>query len=204
MEWAPWQRIELDIQGDHIMPFVLGGQFHVAWPLIRRNKGESGDDTWEVKLAWSRYDGKSWRKSNLSRDFWSGEALPFSEEREGFAFRCEASVVGDWVKIFIYALAKIAGTTKTKQPSIMGLPEDLILQPDYQPTSANDIQRVSNLANLINQNYAHIPAATEATTASERLKALVQDNYPALPQGIKDHFEVFRMAYGHWRVPPDL
>lgn len=103
MEWSPWQRIELDIQDDHVMPFVLRGSLYVAWPLIRNVKESAEDESWEVKLAWSRHDGKGWKKSSISREFWKGKVSAFSDKRSGFAFRCETNFDGTWATVHAYA-----------------------------------------------------------------------------------------------------
>ncbi|MGB7816857.1 MAG: neuraminidase-like domain-containing protein [Methylotenera sp.] len=105
MEWSPWQHIELDIQGDHVMPFVLGGDFHIAWPVIKFQHHEAPETSeWHINLAWSRYDGRSWKKTNVSREIWKGAALAFADERWGFAFRCETSISKDKVTILGYSL----------------------------------------------------------------------------------------------------
>lgn len=32
--WTPWQKIDLDIQGDHLVPFTFGGRLYLAWGLF--------------------------------------------------------------------------------------------------------------------------------------------------------------------------
>jgi len=90
MEWSPWQRIELDIQGDHVLPFVLSGQLHIAWPVFKRTeRGSDTDPKWEVRFAWSRFNGNAWNRQEISRDPWSGAAAPFRNEQNGFSLRCD-------------------------------------------------------------------------------------------------------------------
>src|SRR4029450_287720 len=45
MEWTGWERVDADIPGTHVLPFVFEGDLHVAWPVIR--KVES-DRQWNV------------------------------------------------------------------------------------------------------------------------------------------------------------
>jgi receptor-binding and translocation channel-forming TcA subunit of Tc toxin/ABC toxin-like protein/neuraminidase-like protein len=90
MEWSPWERIELDIQGDHVMPFVANGRFHVAWPIIQRKEDPNATvpKAWQVELAWSAFDGMAWRQVSSSRD--NAPPIPrvaFEDERSGLAFR---------------------------------------------------------------------------------------------------------------------
>lgn len=181
MEWLPWQRIELDIQGDHVMPFMLGGELHIAWPLIRRIKNEPKDDLWEIKLAWSRYDGKSWRKSSVSRDFWSDKAAAFSDERRGFAFRCEQVLDGSAVKIRVYALSN-----------------DVAMGTKIDPTPSDD--RTDSVWDDSEKNpiYAH-----DENAALEFLKALVSNDgsYNNLPPNTKYQMRIYEAIKINWLQP---
>jgi hypothetical protein len=176
MEWSPWQRIELDIQGDHVLPFILGGQLYIAWPLIRSIKiGPEGveKDGWEVKLAWSRYDGKGWSRSSVSRNAWKNEVQPFGEERGGFSLRCETVPEGRSASVIVYALATITGASKVKPPAPFpydgSLQDASLILADYRPSSAIDVFAIS------------------------RLSGLMSDGYSGLPQSVKEHLEVYSM-----------
>ncbi|SPP65517.1 neuraminidase-like domain-containing protein [Nitrospira lenta] len=185
MEWSPWQRIELDIQGDHVLPFLLGGQLYIAWPIIRAIKvGPEGatKDGWEIKLAWSRYDGKNWQKSSVSRDSWTGHAAAFSDERRGFAFRSETAFDGRKVAILVYALTNdIDTSTEIGAPSV----ED--------PTRSQWDRRVT-----------YPGEAQNPDTAFAFLDVLIRNNHSALPEIIKKQLEI----YATWRenskapIPP--
>lgn len=156
MEWSPWQRIELDIQGDHVMPFVLSGNLYIAWPLIRPIKNDSIDE-WEVKLAWSRYDGKAWRKSSVSREFWREVSAPFSEEREGFSIRCETTPESSIARIIVYALAAGANTSNVKEPTLPGVPEPLFWGGDFN--AVLNYQWALPLTQLIAGSFSNLPSA---------------------------------------------
>jgi len=159
MEWSPWQRIELDIQGDHVLPFVLGGQLHVAWPVIRRIKENSSDDSWEVKLAWSRHDGKSWKKSSISRDFWNDKVSAFSDERRGFAFRCETALDGSAAEISVYALGGETGAVTTIDTAPAHAPTPSAWDSSAYPVATGNSDGAFHfLATLIKENYGDVPA----------------------------------------------
>lgn len=92
MEWSPWKQIELDIQGDHVLLFVLNGDFHLAWPQIKRVENMiQGGPGWSVRMCWSRFDGRSWRRMEVSRDVVEMGAEPFIDDRTGFTFRGRVS-----------------------------------------------------------------------------------------------------------------
>lgn len=182
MEWSPWQRIELDIQGDHVLPFILGGQLYIAWPVIRSIKiGPEGatKDGWEVKLAWSRHDGKSWRKSSVSRDPWTGEAAAFSDERRGFSFRGETALEDSKATIFVYAIVDDTGAIREIEPT----PADVKINPiEWDDATKNPIY------------------AANETSARDFLTTLVADdgNFIALPERTKKQIRIYELIRLNW------
>ncbi len=34
-EWSPWERVELDIEGDYLVPAVVRGQLFLLWPIFK-------------------------------------------------------------------------------------------------------------------------------------------------------------------------
>ena len=34
-QWSPWEQVELDIQGDHLMPFTFGGRLYLSWAVMQ-------------------------------------------------------------------------------------------------------------------------------------------------------------------------
>ena len=75
MCWDGWERIDLDITDDHVMPFVMEGSLHIAWPaIVKKSKPDPADPGnvenqiwyWELQLNWARRAGKGWTKKKLS------------------------------------------------------------------------------------------------------------------------------------------
>ena len=115
MEWSPWSRIELDIQGDHVLPFILSGEFYIAWPLFGRPNGDSNNASEQrsitLKFAWSKWNRGAWSSIETSRDAIQLAVPPFTDERTGFAFRC--STERDVASVIAYTRAsntELAGT----------------------------------------------------------------------------------------------
>ena len=92
--WTPWERIDLDIQGDHLIPVVWNRQLYLFWAVFKEkavpidkdckdkdNKEkydsavksyiETWDDDnikyWEIQLAWSEYKAGKWSHRKTSR-----------------------------------------------------------------------------------------------------------------------------------------
>ncbi len=69
MEWSPWQRIELDITGDHVILFLINKKPLIIWPIISRSEpDENGESKIEIKFSWSNYNGAQWSQAKTSRD----------------------------------------------------------------------------------------------------------------------------------------
>jgi peptidoglycan hydrolase-like protein with peptidoglycan-binding domain len=83
--WKPWEKVELDIEGDHLIPVIWNRKLMLIWPVFTEkteekqvimpspgNKLDSADRYWEIQLAWSEYQNGRWSGKNLS------EAVTFS------------------------------------------------------------------------------------------------------------------------------
>jgi hypothetical protein len=66
IRWTGWERIDQDLSGDHIIPFVFEGDFHIAWPLFKTN--DKDDETYEIQMAWAKKTATGWAKRKTSRD----------------------------------------------------------------------------------------------------------------------------------------
>lgn len=77
--WTPWQAIGLDIEGDHLFPFVWQGRLFLFWAIFSEEAEEPTDAQlkangkpkkyWRLKLAWSEFKSGKWG----SRRIFSGE-----------------------------------------------------------------------------------------------------------------------------------
>jgi hypothetical protein len=77
--WTPWEKIETEIEGEHLVPIVFNRRMHLFWtlfrevnkevpPLRRESKGPAptvGKD-WEIQLAYSVYDRGRWSRKRMS------------------------------------------------------------------------------------------------------------------------------------------
>jgi 5-hydroxyisourate hydrolase-like protein (transthyretin family) len=194
MEWSPWLRIELDIQGDHVMPFILGGQFHIAWPIIRVNKQDKDHVEWEVKLSWTRYDGKSWKKVSISREPINIPEIAFMDERWSFSFRCKTLTDDTAAEIELYILDEIPDTKKDKPASDDDDKEKKPFDLSLNKAIISSLITEDCKNNVINRSLL--------TFDGNRLQLFISENYHNLPAAIKKHFEVYAMAYESWCVPP--
>jgi hypothetical protein len=95
--WRGWERLDLDITGTHVLPFVLSGDLYLAWPLLQRKDAAdaakpSDTDDWELKFAWSWRGRDGWAEKKVGPAF-GGElkTLKGRDERQAFTFRADVT-----------------------------------------------------------------------------------------------------------------
>ena len=82
MEWSPWQRIELDIQGDHVLPFVLGGNAMFVWPIFKKTEGAKAKiHNGIFAFAGHAIRSQGWRKQETSREAWTESTSTISRRK---------------------------------------------------------------------------------------------------------------------------
>ena len=78
-EWTAWEKIDVDIESDHLVPVVFNRRMHLFWtafrevskklpPMSRQSKGspQSVGKDWEIHLAYSVYDRGRWSRKRMS------------------------------------------------------------------------------------------------------------------------------------------
>jgi hypothetical protein len=86
--WTPWQKIELDVTGEHLLAFMRNQRLYLAWAIFTQQEDKSqstpmpdsatkpgtpvdnppASKRLKMQLALSEYDGKSWKPKKLSQD----------------------------------------------------------------------------------------------------------------------------------------
>jgi hypothetical protein len=77
--WTPWEKVDVDISGDHLIPSVVDGRLSIYWPIFTQtpanqavtmpNPGSQLDQQevyWDIKMAWSEYRHKAWSAKKIS------------------------------------------------------------------------------------------------------------------------------------------
>ncbi len=75
--WAPWEKLDVDIEGDHLLPVMFQNRLHLFWAEFREKSKPTpkmkkdaapftlGKD-WEIHIAYSVYDRGHWSRKRLS------------------------------------------------------------------------------------------------------------------------------------------
>jgi hypothetical protein len=86
--WSAWEKIELDIEGDHILPVVWRGRLMLVWALFTEKQEQGAGTTiskadakgtmsmqsapvvtyLEMKIAWSEYKNGKWSGKKISAE----------------------------------------------------------------------------------------------------------------------------------------
>lgn len=92
--WTPWEPVDADIEGDHLIPAFWNGRLYLFWPVFMPRQEEKevvmpgpnqtlnkGKTFHEVMLAWSEYRNGQWAAKRMSEvkktAEWNGEESKF-------------------------------------------------------------------------------------------------------------------------------
>src|SRR5919199_2106727 len=75
-DWTPWERVDLDIEGNHLIPVVWNQRLYLFWPIFtekanqpteqEKDAGSEPSKYWEIQLAWSEYKNGKWSAKKVS------------------------------------------------------------------------------------------------------------------------------------------
>jgi len=80
--WTAWEKVDLDIEGDHILPVVWNGRLMLFWGIFAEKEEREGgfkvpgegdvievpETYFELKLSWSEYKNGKWMAKKLSKE----------------------------------------------------------------------------------------------------------------------------------------
>ncbi len=80
-EWSAWNKLEIDVDGDHLVPVIFNRKLCLFWLFFTQETDEvsssinaqstytAPDRKWKVQVAWSEFRKKSWTAKRLSKSF---------------------------------------------------------------------------------------------------------------------------------------
>jgi Tc toxin complex TcA C-terminal TcB-binding domain/Neuraminidase-like domain/Salmonella virulence plasmid 28.1kDa A protein len=88
--WSAWEKVDLDIEGDHLIPVVWNRRLHLFWPVFtekseqatkdQRANNEDPNQYWEIKMSWSEYKNGAWSSRKVSTDWLRLNKYPYSPD----------------------------------------------------------------------------------------------------------------------------
>jgi len=76
-QWTAWEKVDLDIEGDHLIPVVAHRRLYLFWPIFenkaaetavpsREENGSKPELYAEIRLAWATYENGRWLPKKVS------------------------------------------------------------------------------------------------------------------------------------------
>jgi hypothetical protein len=101
--WSVWEKLEVDIDSDYVLPVMTDGQAYILWPVVTPMvpKNTATDAAmpkqWEIKLAWTRRKGDSWLPKQVGA---SAIVAPNDQNLDpADAFRFQAQVMAEGIDV---------------------------------------------------------------------------------------------------------
>ncbi len=94
--WSTWEKVDLDIEGDHLVPVVWNRRLYLFWSTFTEKTPPSEDDkksgadpvaNWEIQLAWSEFKNGKWSPKRVSSEMLHHRKLDKKSKGETFTFR---------------------------------------------------------------------------------------------------------------------
>lgn len=63
--WTHWEKIDIDIEADHIIPVIFHRRLWLFWPIFIEKQTEEKKEYKEIKLAYTTYEFGKWRGKKL-------------------------------------------------------------------------------------------------------------------------------------------
>jgi hypothetical protein len=151
--WNVWERVDVGIQGDHLVPVVWNRRLYIFWPMFKETADttspgtiqvpNAGDPNYsppapmkklEVSLAWSEYQQGKWSKKQVSSDsltpYLNTEHYSsYSDALDPSVFVFNASVDKNnnlWINLFESGLASSSVTEPSGQFTVSTPPPVLV------------------------------------------------------------------------------
>ena len=91
--WSPWERVEVDIEGDHVIPVVWNRRLYLFWPMFLEKpvqeisqEARLPDRYYEVRLAWSEQRDGKWSARTISESVFWTTPQPTLSPKDQFSF----------------------------------------------------------------------------------------------------------------------
>jgi hypothetical protein len=119
--WTAWENVDLDIQGEHLIPVIWNGRLYLFWPIFTYQaveepmKNPAADDYFQIpyqynkiQLAWSSYQDNRWEPTKTSVEYFKtidyiGKKIITSENwSEWMLYSFKTISEESWLDVGIY------------------------------------------------------------------------------------------------------
>jgi len=100
INWTAWEKVDLDINGDHLIPVVWLERLFLIWPIFTKEaegKNQNSNNTilqerWKIQLGWSEYKDGKWLSKKMSEDALLLKYATKLQDKKQFYFRVNSDV----------------------------------------------------------------------------------------------------------------
>jgi hypothetical protein len=104
--WTAWMKVDVDIEGDHLIPVVYNRRLHLLWPVftekavktavpVTQTPGTEPKRVLELQLAWSELKQGRWSAKRVSKARLVGSLIAPQPDSKLFAFKTHENDEGD-------------------------------------------------------------------------------------------------------------
>jgi hypothetical protein len=86
-EWTSWIKLDIDVDGDHIIPVIFNRRLCLFWLFLAAENEETNDSLasevpryFKVQVAWSEYKNNKWVAKRLSKAYLETTHVPTNAE----------------------------------------------------------------------------------------------------------------------------
>jgi len=175
-QWSPWEKVELDIQGDYLIPAVVNKRLFLFWPIFTEVPDEAGNSRvtlpspgdrgftpdktkkrLRLQMAVSNYRQGKWTPKRVSTDFHESEKYEVEIERKHYRFfAIDRSDVGGSFSIGYagFSVGSAAAAKNTKQNLEDAVPKTEQAKSDAEKIKkdADEVLRKASIAVYSVQN----------------------------------------------------
>ncbi|MDR4484578.1 MAG: neuraminidase-like domain-containing protein [Nitrospirales bacterium] len=93
--WTAWERVDVDVQGDHLIPIIWNRRLYLFWPVFSLKQEEKtivmpetgqriegGGRYWEIQLAWSELKNGKWLPKKITTQAHRRPSIVTTEKKE--------------------------------------------------------------------------------------------------------------------------
>jgi hypothetical protein len=200
-QWSPWEKVELDIQGDYLIPAVVNKRLFLFWPIFTEvpdevansrvtlpSPGVTGftpDKTkrrLRLQMAVSQYRQGKWTPKKVSTDFHESEKYDVEIERKHYRFfAIDRSEVGGSFSIGYdgFSVGSAAAAENTKENLENAVKDTAQAKTDAETakTDADEVLRKASFAVASVKNAFNLVNNDNVESRVNQLVATSEDSF---------------------------
>ncbi|MEI6899496.1 MAG: neuraminidase-like domain-containing protein, partial [Bacteroidota bacterium] len=124
-EWTSWTKLDIDVDGDHIVPVIFNRKLCLFWLFFTREAEETNSinpkassissplSHWKIQVAWSEFRKNKWTAKRLSKSFIHSDEVSTTADLEGLRIsNCYINTAVDSEHLYIAVGGSVHGNNQ--------------------------------------------------------------------------------------------